>query len=157
MQAGTVFQRITLLQSVELSWNRKYNSPNKEIRTVKCIQICFFASLCTMLNKLQQKWNVSSQKLFMILCTFAITGTSTAYVSRSITAWVGFNETTFWLWAFLLRLSILIFGYQFILLIVAFVLGQFKFFWNYEKKILRRMGVLPYEQIKLAFRVNYLK
>jgi formyltetrahydrofolate-dependent phosphoribosylglycinamide formyltransferase len=103
-----------------------------------------------MLNKLQQKWNVSSRKLFLILCTFAITGTSTAYVSRSITAWVGFNETTFWLWAFLLRLSILIFGYQIILLIVAFVFGQFKFFWNYEKKILRRMGVLPYEQIKLA-------
>ena len=86
----------------------------------------------------------------MILCTFAITGTSTAYVSRSITAWVGFNETAYWLWAFLLRLTILIFGYQFILLIVAFLLGQFKFFWNYEKKILRRMGVLPYEQIKLA-------
>lgn len=103
-----------------------------------------------MLNKLQQKWNVSSKQLFLILCTFAITGTSTAYVSRSITAWVGFGETTPWVWPLLLRLFILIFGYQIILLFVAFFFGQFKFFWNYEKKILRRMRIMPYEQVQLA-------
>lgn len=103
-----------------------------------------------MLNKLQQKWNVSSKKLFLILCTFAITGTTTAYVSRSITAWVGFDEATFWAWPILLRLTILIFGYQVILLIVAFLFGQFNFFWNYEKKILRRMRLLPYQQVQIA-------
>ncbi len=103
-----------------------------------------------MLNKLQQKWNVSSKQLFLILCTFAITGTTTAYISRSITAWVGFNETTLWVWPFLLRLLILVFGYQIILMIVAFFFGQFKFFWNYEKKILRRMRMIPYEQVQLA-------
>ena len=103
-----------------------------------------------MLNKLQQKWNVSSKQLFFILCTFAITGTSTAYISRSITAWVGFDDATFWLWPILLRLIILIFGYQAILLFVAFFFGQFKFFWNYEKKILRRMHFIPYDQVKIA-------
>ncbi|MFN5423212.1 MAG: phosphoribosylglycinamide formyltransferase [bacterium] len=103
-----------------------------------------------MLNKLQQKWNVSSKQLFLILCTFAITGTSTAYISRSITAWVGFDETTIWVWPFLLRIFILVFGYQIILMIVAFFFGQFKFFWNYEKKILRRMRIMPYEQVQLA-------
>jgi phosphoribosylglycinamide formyltransferase-1 len=44
----------------------------------------------------------------------------------------------------------LVFGYQFILMIVAFFFGQFPFFWNYEKKILRRMGVLKPGQAKLA-------
>jgi folate-dependent phosphoribosylglycinamide formyltransferase PurN len=103
-----------------------------------------------MLNKLQQKWNVSSLQLLLILCTFAVTGTTTAVISRYITGWVGFNETTFWLWKLLLRIFMLVFGYQFILMIVAFFFGQFPFFWNYEKKILRRMGILKAGQAKLA-------
>lgn len=103
-----------------------------------------------MLNKLQQKWNVSSVQLLLILCTFAVTGTTTAVISRYITGWVGFNESTFWLWKLLLRIFMLVFGYQFILLIVAFFFGQFPFFWNYEKKILRRMGIMKPGQAKLA-------
>jgi formyltetrahydrofolate-dependent phosphoribosylglycinamide formyltransferase len=103
-----------------------------------------------MFKKLQQKWKVSSSHLFLILCTFAVTGTTTAFISRSITSWVGFDEQTFWAWKLLLRLSILIFGYQFIILIVAFLFGQFPFFWNYEKKILRRLGIIPVKQANLA-------
>ena len=81
-------------------------------------------------------------QLFLILCTFAVTGTTTAWVSREITAWVGFDGDTFWLWKLLLRLVILVFGYQVILMAVAFLFGQFRFFWNYEKKILRWMRIL---------------
>lgn len=103
-----------------------------------------------MFNKLQQKWNVSSGQLFLILCTFAVTGTTTAYISRVATSWVGFDETTFWAWKLLLRLSILIFGYQIIILMVSFLFGQFRFFWNYEKKILRRLGLISKEPIRLA-------
>ena len=103
-----------------------------------------------MFNKLQQKWNVGPRQLFLILCTFAVTGTTTAWISRSITAWVGFDETTLWVWKLLLRLSILIFGYQVIILIVSFFFGQFRFFWNYEQKILKRIGVLPKSEAKLA-------
>lgn len=110
----------------------------------------FFSSLCIMLNKLQQKWNVSSIQLLLILCTFAVTGTTTAVISRYITGWVGFNETTFWLWKLLLRIFMLVFGYQVVLMIVAFFFGQFPFFWNYEKKILRRMGIMKPGQAKLA-------
>lgn len=93
-----------------------------------------------MFKRLQRHWKVNTTQLFLILCTFAITGTTTAYISRAITRWVGFNEQTWWLYKALLRASVLIFGYQFIILIVAFFFGQFSFFWNYEKKILRRLG-----------------
>jgi len=103
-----------------------------------------------MFNKLQQKWNVGPRQLFLILCTFAVTGTTTAWISRSITAWVGFDENTLWVWKLLLRLSILIFGYQVIILIVSFFFGQFRFFWNYEQKILKRIGILPKSEAKLA-------
>ncbi|HRN57243.1 MAG TPA: phosphoribosylglycinamide formyltransferase [Agriterribacter sp.] len=94
-----------------------------------------------MLKRLQQKWGVSGAQFIIILCVFAITGTGTAWITKVITTWVGFTDETFWLWRLLLRLAMLIFGYQFILLTVAFFFGQFPFFWEYEKKILRWMGI----------------
>ena len=92
-----------------------------------------------MFKRLQAKWKVNGVQLFLILCTFAITGTLTAWISRSITSWIGFNAETFWLWKILVRLAVLVFGYQVIILVVSFFFGQFPFFWNYEKKILNWM------------------
>lgn len=88
-----------------------------------------------MFEKLKAKWKVDGFQFFMIMCTFAVTGTLTAIVSRFITSWVGFTDQTFWLWKFLLRLCVLVFGYQAIILVVSFFFGQFRFFWAYEKKI----------------------
>ena len=103
----------------------------------------FFNTFCIMFEKLKLKWKVESNlQLILILCTFAVTGTLTAYISGEITAWVGFTDQTFWLWKLLLRMSILIFGYQVIILMVSFFFGQFRFFWNYEKKILAMMGFI---------------
>jgi len=102
-----------------------------------------------MFENLKKKWKVDNKQLILILCTFAVTGTLTAYISRSITGWVGFTDETFWGWKLLLRLFILLIGYQVIILIVSFFFGQFRFFWNYEKKILRWMGVMkkPKEEV----------
>jgi len=99
-----------------------------------------------MLKSLQKKWNVSKTDLVLILCVFAITGTTTAYVSKLITGWVGFTESTHWAWKLLLRLAVLIFGYQIILLSVAFLFGQFSFFWRFEKKFLSRIGLIKKER-----------
>lgn len=90
-----------------------------------------------MFKRLQQKWKVNGWQLCWILCVFAITGTATAWLSRIITSWLGMNADSFWVWRLLVRLGVLIFGYQVIILIVSFFFGQFRFFWNYEKKILR--------------------
>ena len=78
-----------------------------------------------MFERLKAKWKVNGTQLFLILCTFAVTGTLTAYISRSITSWVGFNEETFWLWKALLRIVVLLFGYQVIILVVSFFLDNF--------------------------------
>jgi hypothetical protein len=90
-----------------------------------------------MFERLQQKWKVNGWQLFCILCVFAVTGTLTAYLSKIIPAWLGMTSLTLWVWKLMLRLAIFFFGYQFILLTVAFFFGQFRFFWIYEKKILR--------------------
>jgi hypothetical protein len=96
-----------------------------------------------MFVKLKKKWKVESNtQLFLILCTFAVTGTCTAFISREITSWLGFNDQTWWFWRFLVRASVLVFGYQVIILLVSIVFGQFRFFWNYEKKILVWMGII---------------
>ena len=94
-----------------------------------------------MLEKLMKKWNVSRKDLLVILCVFAITGTTTAYLSKAITGWAGFTDETHWAWKLLLRLGMLLIGYQLILLMVAFLLGQFSFFWQFERKLLQRLGL----------------
>jgi hypothetical protein len=93
-----------------------------------------------MLDKLKKRWKVSGIQLFLILCVFAITGSLTAYLSRQITSWLDIEKYSFLFWT--LKLIVLIFGYQVIILLVSIPFGQFSFFWNYEKKILKRMGIL---------------
>lgn len=95
-----------------------------------------------MLQRLQQKWKVGPVQLVLILCVFAITGTTTAYISKAIISWVGFTDATPWGPKLLVRLAVLIFGYQIILLIVAFFFGQFSFFWKFERKLLVRLRIL---------------
>lgn len=99
-----------------------------------------------MWKRLQQKWKVSPVQLFWILCVFAITGTLTAYLSKVIPHWLGFTDATHWSWKLLVRLLVLIVGYQLILLSVAAALGQFAFFWRFEKKMLQRLRIMKNDQ-----------
>jgi formyltetrahydrofolate-dependent phosphoribosylglycinamide formyltransferase len=91
-----------------------------------------------MFKKLQQKWKVNSTNLALILCTFAVTGSLTAWISRQITGWLDVDKYGFAWW--MLKLGVLLIGYQVLILLIGFCFGQFRFFWNYEKKILKRMG-----------------
>ena len=93
-----------------------------------------------MFTRLQQKWKVNGWQFGRIMIVFAITGTLTAWISKTITGWLGLGPASFWLWKLLLRLGVLVFGYQAILLCIAFLLGEFAFFWQYEIKILRWFG-----------------
>ena len=94
-----------------------------------------------MFQRLKRKWNVNSTQLFLILCVFAITGTITAWLTRQVTYWLQLEASSFWFW--LLKISILFFGYQVLILLLSIPFGQFNFFWNYEKKILKRMKLMP--------------
>ncbi|MER3465069.1 MAG: diacylglyceryl transferase [Chitinophagaceae bacterium] len=94
-----------------------------------------------MLRRLQKKWKVGPKQLFFILCVFAITGTLTTWLTRAVIGWVGFDADSFWLWKALVRIGVLVFGYQIILLSIAFLFGQFPFFWKFEKRLLQRLGL----------------
>lgn len=94
-----------------------------------------------MFQRLKRKWNVNSTQLFLILCVFAITGSTTAWLTRQVTHWLQLEASSFWFWA--IKISILLFGYQVLILLFALPFGQFNFFWKYEKKILQRMKLIP--------------
>ncbi len=129
------FQPISPLQANCLSCICKHgNCPKKD-----CFWHCFLPQICTMFKKLQQKWKVNGTDLALILCTFAVTGTLTAWISRQITGWLQVDKYSFGWWS--LKIGVLLLGYQIIILIIGFCFGQFRFFWNYEKKILRRLGI----------------
>lgn len=93
-----------------------------------------------MFKRLQEKWGVSTRQFWILFIVFGLTGTTTAMLTRYITSWLGMDETSFWLWKLLLRVGMLLFGYQAILLTYGFLLGQWAFFWKYEKKLLVKLG-----------------
>jgi len=96
-----------------------------------------------MFERLQKKWKVGSTQLFLILCVFAITGTATAFLTKQITTWLHLETSSVWYWV--LKIIVLIFGYQVLILLVSIPFAQFPFFWKYEKKILRRFGLMKRE------------
>jgi formyltetrahydrofolate-dependent phosphoribosylglycinamide formyltransferase len=94
-----------------------------------------------MFKRLQEKWGVSTRQFWIIFIIFGLTGTTTAILTRYITGWLGMDASTHWAWKLLFRVIMLLIGYQVILLSYAFLLGQWAFFWKYEKKLLRKLGV----------------
>lgn len=95
-----------------------------------------------MFSSLQKKWGVGKNELLLILCVFAVTGCTTAWLSKSVTAWVGLDASSHWSARLTLRLAVLLFGYQVVLLVVAFLFGQASFFWKFEKKLLQQLRLM---------------
>jgi formyltetrahydrofolate-dependent phosphoribosylglycinamide formyltransferase len=100
----------------------------------------FCRNFARMFQRLKQRWKVNGLQLFLILCVFAITGTTTAYLTRQVTYWLNLGSSSAWYW--ILKIAMLVFGYQVLILLFSIPFGQFSFFWNYEKKILRKLRLL---------------
>ena len=93
-------------------------------------------------QKLKLKWNIQSNfQLFVILLVFAITGSSSLLVADPILAYFNITDETLNAWIYKpLRLILIFPVYQVLILIFGALFGQFQFFWNFEKKMLARMG-----------------
>ncbi|WP_264558179.1 DUF6787 family protein [Flavobacterium sp. N2270] len=93
------------------------------------------------MNKLKERWNITSNwQLTKILIVFAITGFSSLQLAKPFLNLIGIPETfePHWLYR-VLRLLLIFPIYQVLLVFVGFVFGEFKFFWEFEKKMLYRM------------------
>ena len=97
-----------------------------------------------MIKYLKDKWNLKSNfQLVIILIVFAITGSGSLYISKPLMEFLSIsleNMDIYLYW--ILRFIIVTVVYQFVLLLVAFVFGQFNWFWNFEKKILKKMRLI---------------
>jgi len=99
----------------------------------------------------KSRWGITSNfQGVVIFVVFAITGSTSAYVSKPILAWLGLAKGDVSGWIYYPLYLILIFPvYQVLLLFFGFIFGQFKFFWAFEKKMLRSLKLgflLPKEK-----------
>ncbi len=92
-----------------------------------------------MFQKLKKRWNLSSNtQVVIIFIVFGITGSGSLYVSQPVMECLSISNDNI-----IFRIIIVTIIYQFILLIVAFIFGQFKWFWNFfYKKLFKKIGLI---------------
>lgn len=95
------------------------------------------------MDKLKKRWGITSNvQIVLILIVFAINGSFAAWIAKPITLFFGLSIETYGAWFYWISRILLVFPiYQITLPIVGFLFGQFQFFWNFEKKMLSRMGL----------------
>ena len=94
-----------------------------------------------MLNKLLKIFRVqSTYQLFIIFIVFGITGSLSVILGDPILikfAGEGIAKKDYY---WILRIILIFPLYQILLIVVGTLFGQFKYFWEIEKKILIRIG-----------------
>ncbi|KIO52698.1 DUF6787 family protein [Flavobacterium hibernum] len=94
------------------------------------------------MNKLKKRWGITSNiQAIIILIVFAITGSASAYLSRPFCELLTITKEDFGGWFTLIRLLIIFPIYQVLLVAIGTLFGQFRFFWDFEKKMLKNMGL----------------
>jgi len=102
------------------------------------------------MRKLKERWGVTSDLQFaVIFVVFAITGSASAWLSRYFCEWIGLTKDDLGFWFTPVRLILIFPIYQVLLVLIGAIFGQFKFFWAFEKRMLRAMKLgflLPKEK-----------
>ncbi|PTT18603.1 diacylglyceryl transferase [Flavobacterium sp. HMWF030] len=94
------------------------------------------------MNKLKKRWGITSNlQAIIILIVFAITGSASAYLSRPFCELLTITKEDFGGWFTLIRLLIIFPIYQVLLVAIGTLFGQFRFFWDFEKIMLKNMGL----------------
>ena len=97
------------------------------------------------LKKLESRWKVAERwQIIRIFIIFAITGTSSLYVSSPILNALGLNKEIFDINAltlsvyYVLKFIAILPAYQILLLLFGWLLGEYDFFSSFVKKMLSR-------------------
>ncbi|MGJ8593587.1 MAG: DUF6787 family protein [Aquaticitalea sp.] len=93
-------------------------------------------------KKLENKWIVTYRwEMIRIFIVFAVTGSSSMFVSRPIMMYLGITKENLNLVVFWILYGIIgLIFYQILLVSFGWLFGQFQFFWEFEKKMLKKMG-----------------
>lgn len=94
-------------------------------------------------KKLERKWVVDYKwEMIRIFTVFAITGTSSVFVSKPIMKVIGItkeNLNVFVYWILYIIIGLIF--YQIILITMAWVFGQYAFFRDFLKRLAKRIGL----------------
>ena len=91
-----------------------------------------------MFKRLQNKWKVNSLQLVLIICTFAIGGSTTGFIAKKIMNALPINQDWIWVTLYLLLMTII---WPIAIILVSIPFGQFPFFIKYIRKIGNKMGI----------------
>lgn len=89
------------------------------------------------IENLRSKWKLENAwQVIVVLLVFACTGITIMLLKRPVLKWFNTeNTTTFTVAYYLLILPV----YNVILLAYGFIFGQFRFFWEFEKRFINRI------------------
>jgi hypothetical protein len=90
-------------------------------------------------DKLKKKWKVNGLQLALIICTFAIGGSLTGFISKEIMNLLSISED--WLWT-ILYIGLVTFLWPLTVIVTSIFFGQFHFFFSYIKRLGERLGIL---------------
>lgn len=91
------------------------------------------------IERLQAKWNLKSAKqVVIVLIVFACTGTTVLLIKNPILNFFGISGMQGWLKNILYLVAVLPL-YNVILLAYGALFGQFAFFWEFERKFVKRI------------------
>lgn len=93
-------------------------------------------------KKLERKWILDYRwEMIRVFIVFSITGSSSVFVGKPVIALIGItkdNLNTAVYWTLYIIVGLIF--YQVLLVFYGWLFGQFKFFWEFEKKMLSRFG-----------------
>lgn len=94
------------------------------------------------MNKLKKRWGIENNwQIIVILVVFAVTGSTASYIGKPILNYLNITPESFSSFGYwTIRIVILFVMYQFMLVFFGWLFGQYKFFWDFEKKMLSRIG-----------------
>lgn len=96
----------------------------------------------SLFQKLEKKWAVQYKwEMIRIFIVFSLTGSSSVFIGRPIIKLLGITQANLGIFYWLFNIVLCIIFYQILLVVFGWLLGQFAFFWEFEKKMLRRFGL----------------
>ena len=94
------------------------------------------------INKLQEKWGLKSLwQVVVVLIVFACAGSTVLFIRTPVLNFISAGGEREW-WMTVVYILIILPVYNVFLLCYGFLFGQFAFFWKYEHKIAKRLGIM---------------
>ena len=95
-----------------------------------------------MFEKLKKRWKVRDNWQFtVIFLVFAVTGSTAAKITGPLIKSIPSVENLNVWWFNLVYVFGTLILYQFLLVFFGWLFGEFDFFWNFVKRILKRLGL----------------